>query len=209
MVLIVVGVLVVLALDGGILAVKVLVLQLARDGAGAPRLHIGDGRIDGVVGAVGFRAGCHENDGIGQREPGFRQTHHVGCVHCRLDDGDDLRVCKAHVLTGADHQPAAGRGQVARFQQTGQIVEGGVGVGAAHGLLVGRHDVVVVVAVPVVPHGRAAGDLLYHLEGDVLSGSVHGGRRHHEIETAQRLAQVAARTLGEVGAGVLVHHDRL
>lgn len=36
----------------------------------------------------------------------------------------------------------------------------------------------------------------------MLSGSVHGGRRHHEIETAQRLAQVAARTLGEVGAGV-------
>ena len=149
------------------------------------------------MGAVGFRAGCHENDGIGQREPGFRQTHHVGCVHCRLDDGDDLRVCKAHVLTGADHQPAAGRGQVARFQQTGQVVEGG------------RHNVVVVVAVPVVPHGRAAGDLLYHLEGDVLSGSVHGGCRHHEIETTQRLAQVAARTLGEVGAGVLVHHDRL
>ena len=115
------------------------------------------------------------------------------CIRDSLDDGDDLRVCKAHVLTGADHQPAAGRGQVARFQQTGQIVEGCVGVGTAHGLLVGRHDVVVVVAVPVVPHGRAAGDLLYHLEGDVLSGFVHGGRRHHEIETAQRLAQVAAR----------------
>ena len=64
-------------------------------------------------------------------------------------------------------------------------------------------------AVLCLPHGRAAGDLLYHLEGDVLSGSVHRGRRHHEIETAQRLAQVAARTLGEVGAGVLVHHDRL
>ena len=47
------------------------------------------------------------------------------------------------------------------------------------------------------------------LFGDVLSGSVHGGRRHHEIETTQRLAQVAARALGEVGAGVLVHHDRL
>ena len=131
------GVLVVLALDCRVLAVEVLVLELARDRAGAARLHVGDGGVDGVVGAVGLGAGGHKDDGIRQRETGFGQAHHVGGVHRCLDDGDDLRVCEAHILTGADHEASAGRGQVACFQQTGQIVEGGVGVRAAHGLLVG------------------------------------------------------------------------
>ena len=66
-----------------------------------------------------------------------------------------------------------------------------------------------VVAVPVVPHGGAAGDLLHHPEGDVLFPLVHRGRRHHEIEAAQRLAQIAPRALGEVGTGVLVHRHGL
>ena len=69
-----------------------LVLELARDGPGAPGLNIRDGGVDGVVGTVGFGARRHEDDGIRQREPGLRQTHHVGRIHCCFHDGDDLRV---------------------------------------------------------------------------------------------------------------------
>ena len=79
-----VGVFVVLPLYQRILAVKVLVLQLARDGSGAPGLHIRNGRVDGIVGAVGFGAGGHQNDCIRKRQTRLRQTHHVGGIHRRL-----------------------------------------------------------------------------------------------------------------------------
>ena len=154
-----VGVFVVLSLYQRILAVKVLVLQLARDGPGAPGLHIRNGGVDGIMGAVGFGAGGHQNDCIRKRQTRLRQTHHVGGIHRRLDDGDDLRVGKAHILAGAHHKPTAGRGQIPGFQQPGQIVERRIRIGAAHGFLVSRHDIIVVIAVPVVPHGSAAGDL--------------------------------------------------
>ena len=158
-----VGVFVVLPLYQRILAVKVLVLQLARDGSGAPGLHIRNGCVDGIVGAVGFGAGGHQNDRVRKRQTRLRQTHHVGGIHRCLDDGDDLRIGKPHILAGAHHQAAAGRGQVSRFQQACQIVQRRVRVGAAHGLLVGRHDVVVVVALPIIAHGGAAGDLPDHI----------------------------------------------
>ena len=66
-----------------------------------------------------------------------------------------------------------------------------------------------IVPVFIVPHSSAAGDLLDHFQGDMLALCLLRRGRHGKIEAAQRLAQVAARTLGEVGAGVLVHHDRL
>ena len=39
--------------------------------------------------------------------PCFRKPHHEGGIHCSLDYGDYLRICKSYVLTGANHQTAA------------------------------------------------------------------------------------------------------
>ena len=83
-----------------------------------------------------------------------------------------------------------------------------VRVGATHGFLVGRDDVVMVIAVPVVPHGGAAGDLLDHFQGNMLALLVLRRGGNGKIEAAQRLAQIAAGTLGKVRAGVWVHCDR-
>ena len=208
MVCVAVGIFVVLPLHQRILAIKVLVLQLAWDGAGAPGLHIRNGCVDGVVGAVGFRAGGHQNDRVRKRQTRLRQTHHVGGIHRRLDDRNDLRVGKPHILAGAHHQAAAGRGQISRFQQACQIMQCRVRVGAAHGLLVGRNDVVVVVALPVVAHGGAAGDLPDHIQSNALFSVFHRCCRDCKVQTAQRLAQIAPGAFGQIGTGVLVHAHR-
>ena len=65
-----------------------------------------------------------------------------------------------------------------------------------------------VIAVPVVPHGGAAGDLPDHFQGNMLALLVLRRGGNGKIEAAQRLAQVAAGTLGKVRAGVGVHCDR-
>ena len=66
-----------------------------------------------------------------------------------------------------------------------------VRVGATHGLLVGRNDVVVVIALPVVAHGGAAGDLPDHIQSNALFSIFHRCRRDCKVQTAQRLAQIA------------------
>ena len=80
-------------------------------------------------------------------------------------------------------------------------------VGAAHGFLVSRHDIIVVIAVPVVPHGSAAGDLLDHIQRDVFSLRFGSRRRHCNIKATQCLAQIAARALGKIGTGIILHPD--
>ena len=84
-----------------------------------------------------------------------------------------------------------------------------VRVGATHGFLVSRYDVVVVIAVPVVPHGRPLCHLLDHLKGDALAVFCNRGRRNRKVQTAQRLAQVAARTLCQILAGIFFQNDIL
>ena len=64
-----------------------------------------------------------------------------------------------------------------------------------------------VIALPIIPHGSAAGDLLDHFQRNVLFPILNGSCRHRKIKTAQRLAQVAACALGKVGTGILVHAD--
>ena len=83
-----------------------------------------------------------------------------------------------------------------------------VRVGAAHRLLVSRNDVIVIVPVFIVPHSSAAGDLFDHFQGDMLALCLLRRGRHGKIEAAQRLAQVTARALGEIGTGLGIHRDR-
>ena len=80
-------------------------------------------------------------------------------------------------------------------------------VGAAHGFLVSRHDIIVVIAVSVVPHGSAAGDLLDHIQRDVFSLRFGSRRRHCKIKAPQCLAQIAARALCKIGTGIVLHPD--
>src|SRR5699024_4722962 len=59
------GVLVVLALDQGVRAVVVLVLQLAGHRPGPARPDVGQGGVDGGLPAVGLGAGGHQDHRVG------------------------------------------------------------------------------------------------------------------------------------------------
>ena len=54
---------------------------------------------------------------------GYGQGNEHGAV--LLDDRQELRPGKSHVLGGADQQPAAGQEKVARLEQAGEVVQGG------------------------------------------------------------------------------------
>ena len=65
-----------------------------------------------------------------------------------------------------------------------------------------------VIALPVVAHGGAAGDLPDHIQGDALFSVFYRRCRDRKVQTAQRLAQIAPGAFGQIGAGVLVHAYR-
>ena len=184
------------------------VLQLPRDRPGAPRLNIGNGCIDAIVGRVRFGGGGHQHNGIRQRQTGLRQTDSVGNIDRSLYDGDDLRPRQTNILTGADHQAAAGAGQVPCLKQAAQIVQCSVRVRAAHGFLIGGNDVIVVIAQLVIPHGGAGGHLLDHVKRDGAAAVFDGGCCDGKFQIADCLAHVTASALGQIVKGIFRNENR-
>ena len=140
-------------------AVRVDILQMARDAAHGAVLDILHGGNDGVVAGVGFRRGGQQDGRLCQGEPCLRQAQLHRRIHAGFRHHNGLRISKADILTGNDQQAAAGGQQIACHQQAAQIVHRRVRVGAADGLLQRRQQVVVLVAVTVIPHGAALGQL--------------------------------------------------
>ena len=90
------------------------------------------------------------------------------------------RVGQADVLAGQDDQPAGDEARVLpRLDHPGQVVQGGVGVGAAHRLDEGADHVVVLVALAVVAHRR------------LVDGGL-GGRPGRPVEALRASAAPAA-----------------
>ena len=196
---VVVGVEVELALDRLVLPVEVLVLELAGDRAGAAGFQVGFRLVDRVVGGIGFGGGGDQDHRVGQRDPCLWQAHLHRDVTGRPDDRDDLRIGKPHVLAGADHQPPAGRDQVPRLQKAGQVVDGGVGVGAPHRLLVGGDDVVMLVPVPVIAHRAPLGKFLRPLHRHLPPARLGPvGRQGQHLDRIERLPHVPAAGPGDM-----------
>ena len=108
-------------------------------------------------------------------------------------DGDDerARIGVADVLGGEDHHPAGDEARVlAAFEHRGEVVDGRVGIAAAHRLDERGDDVVVLVAVPVVAQRALAGCV-----GDVTClerRALGDGRLPGELERGERAAGIAA-----------------
>ena len=67
-----------------------------------------------------------------------------------------------------------------------------------------------VVAELIIPHGRAHGDLLHHVQCDRAAAVFYGCSGDGKFQIAQRLAHIAARTLGQVFQRVVGNeHGRL
>ena len=114
--------------------------------------------VQGDMAGIGFGGSRHQYGGVAQGDPGFGHAQLQGHVHAGVDDGDDLGIGKAHILRRDDHEPAACGLHLPSFQKSGQVMAGGVRVGAADGFLQSGKQVIVVVAVPVGTHGAFLGD---------------------------------------------------
>ena len=159
-------------------------------------------------GGAGVRLRCRGDvgRGLGQDDLGFR---HADTFHSQESVGRNHRchgVCIAHVLRGADHDAAGDELDVlARGEHAGQVVNGGVRVGAAHGLDEGAHGVVVVIAVLVVTHGALLDALGGDVDGDVNAAvRVTVGGENRELDGIERRAGVAVCSIREEFTCVVV-----
>ena len=89
-----------------------------------------------------------------------------GLIRACRGQGVSLKECAiigdqlfTDILCGNYQQAPAGGQQVSRLQQTAQIMNGSIRIAAADGLLEGRQDVIMGIAVPVIAHGAALGNL--------------------------------------------------
>ena len=179
-------------------AVRVDVLQMPGEIPGFALANVCQRCVQGDVPGIGLGTGGHEYGSISQRDPGFRHSQLQSHIHAGVDDGDNLRVGKAHILGGNDHEPPAGGGHLPRFQQPGQIVAGRIRVGAPDGFLQGGQQIIVVVPIPVSPQGAFLGDgfRVLQSQGQNTVFWLPGGEQH--LHRVHGLAQVTAAGHGDV-----------
>ena len=153
---------------------------------------------------------------LGEVDPALRQAHELDRPRGRDRHLQRLRVGVADVLGGEhDHPPGDELGILAGRDHHRHVVQGGVGVGAAHALDERRGRVVVAVAALVVDERLLAGGV-----ADVVGGDrAAAGRRRGRVEHVQGVAGVAAggvhdllaQLVGELDAErrLAPAHDRL
>ena len=181
--------------------VGVDVLQLPGDLPDLTCLHVSPCRRNALIGRVGLRPGGQQNDRLRQRQLRLGQTKLHGAVHTGFDDGHRHGIGQPHVLACRAQDSPAGTDQIPCLQQSRQIMQRRIGIGATHGLHQRRQNIKMRIAFPVVAHGALLACLLgigkTHLHGAVL----HGRGRTQQLHGVDTLAHVAAAALGDV-----IHH---
>ena len=113
------------------------------------------------VEGVGLGGEREVDDGLREVDGALGHPDEAARFKGRDGEAQRLRVGKAHVLRGkARHAAGDVDGVLARFQHPCQPIDGGVGVGVAHGLVERRDEVVVLLARLVVEEGLLRGTLL-------------------------------------------------
>ena len=170
------------------------ILKVRRNITCPARPNVSNGGINAVDGTVGLGRGRHQNDRFRERNPRLGQSQLERAVHARLDDGGALRIRQTDILTRNDkHAPRRGD-HIACLEQPREIMQRRVRVGAAHGLLQRRQDVIMAVAVAVVAHIRALRRLLRVRERN----AVRPRTGDEQLDRAERLSHVAADRLRDV-----------
>ena len=170
------------------------ILKVRRNIACPARPNVGNGGINAIDGTVGLGRGRHQNDRLRERNPRLGQSQLERAVHARLDDGGALRVRQTDILTRNDkHTPRRGD-HIACLEQPREIMQRRVRVGAAHGLLQCREDVIMAIAVAVVAHIRALRRLLRVRERN----AVRPRTGDEQLDRAERLSHVAADRLRDI-----------
>ena len=161
--------------------------------------------IDGHIGSVGLGGCGQQHSGLRQRDARLRQTELHGGIHTGLYDGDGLWIGQADVLRCNDQQTAARRKQIPGLQQATQVMHRSIGIGAADGFLQGGEKIIVLVALPVIPHGTALGGLFRILQrNDRPAGGCHSAQGT-DLQRIGRFSYIPAAAGGNMGQRPLLH----
>ena len=115
-----------------------------------------------------------------------------------------LRVGVADVLAGEDdHAPGDELGVLAAGEHGGHVVDGGVGVAAAHRLDEGR-DGVVVRILAVVGHGRLLGRVAQVVDARGVTASPALARERQAVSSALRATRASPREISARKASAAV-----
>ena len=205
---IIVGVQIALAPFLGI-GIRVDILELPGEAVALSLPHICHCRIQGDVAGVGFWGGCHENRRIAQGDPGFGHTQLQRHVHTGIDDGDDLREGKSHILRRDDHEPPTGGLHLPRLQKPRQVMTGRIGIGAPDGFLQGGQKIVIVVAVPVGTEGAFLGDGFGIGQCQRQFLSIGNPCRKQNLDRIDGLPQVAAHGSRDIFKGTIFEFKQI
>src|SRR2546421_8272528 len=120
------------------------VFEVLGHGEGAPLADVFECGFDRQVAGVGFWGGCHVNGGLAEGYARFGHADFFDDVESGGGDGKGARVGVADVLGGEDRDAPRDETRVfAGFEHPRDPVDGGVGVGAAHGFDEGGGGIVV------------------------------------------------------------------
>ena len=144
------------------------------------------------VEGVGLWGERHVDDGLREVYGAFGHADEPARFERGDGEAQRLRVGKTHVLRGeAGHAAGDVDGVFARFEHARQPIDGGVGVGIAHGLVQCRNEVVVLLARLVVEKGlsrRALFDgLVRHGDGAFVVDVAVEDRHLERGEGASRI----------------------
>ncbi len=149
--------------------------------------------VPGIGGGAGLFGLCEGDGGMGEDEAGFGHTDALDSLETGGGEGEGAIAGEADVLGSEDDHTAGDKLRIfAGLHHTGEIVEGGVDIGATQGLDEGRDGVVVVVALFVVAGEFLAGGV----DNSVFSNM--GGKRGGQLKVAKGGASVATAKLSKI-----------
>lgn len=164
-------------------------------GDGAAEGFVGDGlgAGPGIVGVAVFLGFGEDYGDMGEDDTAFGHADALNGLKTADSEIESAVAGEADVFGSENHHPAGDKlGIFPALHHAGEIIEGGVHVGAAHGLDEGGDVVVVVVAGFVVEGHFLADSGLNHLGGDLV------GEAEGELKVAEGGAGVAAGEFGDV-----------
>ena len=153
--------------------------------------------VVGGVAGVGFGGGGQVEHGLGEGELAFGRTEAFVGVGGFVGDGEGAGVGQADVFPGhADDAAGEVAGVGAAVEHAAEPVEGGVGVGAAHGFVQGG-DLVVEAFAAFVETADLAAEAVGQEVGVEMVDAAGGGGAQELFEQVEQAAGIAVGGLDE------------
>ena len=182
------------------------ILQIGRDREVPGLFHQFLCRKNGVDRRIALGGAGHISGSLGQKDLGLGEADPLTCQRTGNRDTDRLRIRVPHILRRTDHDPAGDEfGILSRFQHSGQIVDGCIGVRSPHTLDKSRDRVVMIVSTLIIAGRPPLDTLLGYVQGNVdLSVAGGFGCQHTQFHCAQGPPCIPVRHIRQKIGGVIV-----